>query len=215
MLIRVSICFFVGALCCCLVAEAIACDELSSALEKKEDAVKALDGFYKRRIEEIEKDFVANVKQIRKDIVKTLEGLKAKAAQVVELETANKIDERLNKIQSAKIESPTVDKPSNGMAEADPNLSGNWIGKWGTNNRSLRLVIGKDNAVKIIDSRGEIQELKISKAGKRFLVVKADHHDLELIRQDDRLVVLGWSKSKNRHIMVDPPNLMAVLVPGG
>ena len=215
MLIRVSICFVVGAICCCFAGEAIACDELSNALEKKEDAVKALDGFYKRKMEEVEKEFVASVKQLRKDFAKTLEALKAKAAQVVELETANKIDERLNEIQTAKIEAPTLNDPSNGMTEADPDLSGNWIGKWGTNNRSLRLVIGKDSTIKIIDSRGEIEELKISKAGKRFLVVKTDHHDLELIRQDDRLVVLGWSKSKNRHIMVDPPNLMAVLVPGG
>ena len=210
--------FFFGLIgfvvCCGNAVVAGAYDEVSDALRKKNDAVKTLDRFYQRRMDELELDFLANAKLIQKEISKTLATLKSRAAQAVDLETANKINERLVEIQSTKLEPPKINETKESVPDMGPDFSGSWIGKWGTNNRSLRLVIGKDNKIKIIDSRGEIQELQVSKAGVRYLVVKTDHHDLELIRQGDRLVVLGWSKSKDRHIMVDPPNLMAVLVPG-
>ena len=214
MLFRLLTGLFALAVCNGNAVVAGAYDEVSDALRKKNDAVKTLDRFYQRRMDELELDFLANAKLIRQEISKTLEALKSKAAQTVDLDTANKVNDRLIEIQSTKLEPPKLSEATNSEPETDPDFSGTWIGKWGTNNRSLRLVIAKDNKIKIIDSRGEIQELQISKAGQRFLVVKTDHHDLELIRQDDRMVVLGWSKSKDRHIMVDPPNLMAVLVPG-
>lgn len=197
--------------CFCAWSDADGQEKIREAVRKRDDAVQTLDGFYKRRMDQLEQEFVASVTKLNRSFIEKLEALKVQAAKDVELEAANKIDGMIKETESAETEIPETDVTATSQDEPEPDFRGNWIGKWGTNSRTLRVVVLKDNKVKVIDHLGKIQESEITKNNDRYLILKMDHHDLELVRAGDRLVVLGWSKSRDRHVMVDPANLMAVL----
>jgi hypothetical protein len=209
---RIVCCVFVwlgvGSVC---VGQTGGADDIRNAEQTHRESVWALNSFYKQKMQQLETEFVNEANRIRGDFLKSMESLRDTATKALDLETANKVEQKIKQITDTKIKLPGKDdKPA---TAPQPDFTGVWIGQWGTNSRSLRLEILDDNSVKMIDNQGKIQELTMSKSNDRYLVLKADHHELELIRQDDRLIVLGWSKVKDRHILVDPPNLMAILAP--
>ncbi|QNN22655.1 hypothetical protein HED60_10375 [Planctomycetales bacterium ZRK34] len=158
-----------------------------AAVVRYEQAVRAADAIHQRTLADAQRQFIADLDEAKVDATK-----------------AGNLDEAVRLRDAIQAQRKTMP-----AAEADNpfrDIAGTWSFEWGTTGNRVSFVLNQNGqAVFTKDHR----QLTIQD-GRLLWISDSSDTSLELISANDRLIVLGWSRSKGRHPLKNQPNHVGI-----
>lgn len=180
---------------------------VEQAQQSYDKDMKALVQNYKDSVNQTREKYVEERKKISSEMTETLEAIRDQASKDVDLETANDAQEAIKAAKNDDHEPPKVEV---GPKKKRKDYTGTWEGQW-DNSNALKFTVTEDNTVyHHLNEDNKIRARLTIKDG-RSLVLGGKWQDFEFIRKGNRMIVLGWSKSGNRHPMLNQPDHVAIL----
>ena len=186
-------------------------DDIVAMMQKAESdyvqKMQAAAESFKSEVNQARLKYIEERQKINQQLFNSLKEIRDTASKNVDLETANRAQKEIDALEKESIQPPAIQVQPKKMKRT---FAGNWEGQW-DNSNELKLQITENNVVHHILSEDNTVRARIETKNGRSLVINDKWQDFELIRQGDRLIVLGWTKDGKHHPMLNQPDHVAIL----